>query len=91
MGIGEIKKAFTGFVRDASAKTAEVGKALAREPVLAAKLQDVNLKLMSLKGWGPEVKVQRQALEAEKKQLMGEIAKNSALLPNKMDVIRNIR
>lgn len=91
MGIGNIKNAVTGFVKDAGQKSAEMGRAMARGPVLSAKLSEVNVKLGQLKGWGPEIKMQRAGLEAERKQLMTEIEKNNAVLPNRTEIMRNIR
>lgn len=91
MGIGNIKNAITGFVKDAGQRGAEVGKAMAKGPVLSAKLIDVNAQLASLKGWGPEVKAQRTALEGQRTQLTAAIVENDKLIPKSADILRNMK
>lgn len=92
MGIGEIKGALTGFVKEAGKRTAEAAKAVALAPVLTAKLLAVENELTKVKGWGPEAKAQRAPLEAEQKRLLAAIQENNrALPPTEADIVRNLR
>ena len=91
MGIGNIKKAITGFVKEAGQKTAATATAMARAPVLDAKLLQVNTKLAGLKGWGPEVKAERKGLELQRNGIQEEIKQNQKLIPSSRDVINNIK
>ena len=89
--IGNIKKAVGGFVKEAGQKTGAAATAMARAPVLDAKLLKVNMKLAELKGWGPEIKAQRQGLEQQRNSIQQEIKENRKAIPNSMDIARNIK
>lgn len=69
-----IKDKFAALVASPSQRAAPAAPSTSKRAMAQAALNEVNAKLASLQGWGPEVRTQRVTLQAQQRLLMGALA-----------------